>query len=256
MTSDAHPQRLTERTAIVTGAGSGNGRAIAFRLAAEGARVLVADIREDSALETVEAIRTAGGQAESRRANVADSADVDSLVDQAVRWGGKLDIMVNNAGINRRNLLADIVTAQWQELIDVNLTGVFYGTRAAGRAMIESGGGKIVNISSIREEVAGFGNIAYCASKGGVRMLTRAAALELSEHQINVNTVGPGYVETNMTRDLLKNPDVLGSAIDSVPWGRLAIPEEIAAATAFLSSDESSFITGTTLFVDGGHLTG
>ena len=122
--------------------------------------------------------------------------------------------------------------------------------------MIRSGGGKIVNISSIREEVAGFGNIAYCATKGGVRMLTRAAALELAEHQINVNTVGPGYVETNMTRTLLQDPDVLRSAIDSVPWRRLGLPEEVAAAVAFLSSNESSFITGTTLFVDGGHLTG
>ena len=255
VTSDSCPRRLSDRTAIVTGAGSGNGRAIALRFAAEGAGVLVADVNGDSGLETVQSIRADGGRAEFRRVNVADTADLDSLVDSAVEWGGRLDIMVNNAGINLRNPLLDIVTAEWQRLIDVNLKGVFFGTQSAARAMIKSGSGKIVNISSIREEVAGLGNIAYCAAKGGVRMLTRAAALELAEHKINVNAVGPGYVETNMTRGLLSNPQVLSALIASVPWGRLAVPEEVAAAVAFLASDESDFITGTTLYVDGGHLT-
>ena len=255
MTIDSQPRRLSGMTSIVTGAGSGNGRAIALRFAAEDAGVLVADINEESGLETVQSIRASGGAAEFRRVNVADTADIDLLVDSAVDWGGKLDIMVNNAGINARNPLPDIVTAEWQALIDVNLKGVFFGTQAAARAMVKSGGGKIVNISSIREQVAGLGNIAYCGSKGGVRMLTRAAALELAEHKINVNAVGPGYVETNMTRTLLGDPQVMSGLLATVPWGRLAFPEEVAAAVAFLASDESDFITGTTLYIDGGHLT-
>ena len=121
MTNDSHPRRLSGRTAIVTGAGSGNGRAIALRFAAEGAGVIVADIDEDTGLETVQSIRASGGAAEFRRVNVADTADINSLVDSAVEWGGKLDIIVNNAGINARNPLPDIVTAEWQALIDVNL---------------------------------------------------------------------------------------------------------------------------------------
>lgn len=146
---------------------------------------------------------------------------------------------------------------EWRNVIDVNLRGVFFGTRAAAKAMIDSrGGGKIINISSIREEVAGFGNIAYGASKGGVRMLTRAAALELAPHRINVNAIGPGYVETNLTKGLLEDEATLRRVVDSVPWGRLAEPDEVAASAAFLASAESRFITGITLFVDGGHLTG
>ena len=218
---------------------------------------MVADIRDDWGNETVAMIRRDDGTASYRHADVADSAEVDALVDYAVTWGGRLDIMVNNAGINLRNSLREIVMDQWKRVIDVNLKGVFFGTRAAAKAMIDSGGGgKIVNISSIREEVAGFGNIAYGAAKGGVRMLTRAAALELAPYRINVNAIGPGYVETNLTKGLLEDEATLRRVVGSVPWGRLAEPEEVAASAAFLASDESRFITGITLFVDGGHLTG
>ncbi len=250
-------RRLSGRTAVVTGAGSGNGRAMALRFASEGARVVVADIRDDWGNETVAMIHRDGEAASYKHTDVTDSAVVDALVDHALTWGGRLDIMVNNAGINLRNSLREIVMNEWRNVIDVNLRGVFFGTRAAAKAMIDSrGGGKIINISSIREEVAGFGNIAYGASKGGVRMLTRAAALELAPHRINVNAIGPGYVETNLTKGLLEDEATLRRVVDSVPWGRLAEPDEVAASAAFLASAESRFITGITLFVDGGHLTG
>ena len=250
-------RRLSGRTAVVTGAGSGNGRAMALRFASEGARVVVADIRDDWGNETVAMIHRDGEAASYKHTDVTDSAAVDALVGHALTWGGRLDIMANNAGINLRNSLREIVMNEWRNVIDVNLRGVFFGTRAAAKAMIDSrGGGKIINISSIREEVAGFGNIAYGASKGGVRMLTRAAALELAPHRINVNAIGPGYVETNLTKGLLEDEATLRRVVDSVPWGRLAEPEEVAASAAFLASAESRFITGITLFVDGGHLTG
>lgn len=250
-------QRLSGKTAMVTGAGSGNGRAIALRLAAEGARVAVADLRVDWGSQTVETIVEAGGSALFVKADVSISAEVDAAVASAAEWGQGLDIMVNNAGINLRNELVNIDPAQWKAVIDVNLKGVFCGIRAAGRRMVQDGKrGKIINISSIREEVAGFGNTAYCASKGGVRMLTRAAALEFAPHGICVNAIGPGYVETNLTRPLLANPQALKRIVESVPWGRLAVPEEVAAVAAFLASPDSDYITGTTIFVDGGHLTG
>lgn len=248
--------RLTEKVAVVTGAGGGIGRSAALRFAEEGARVVVSDIDEKSGQETARMIEQSGGSAMFVRTDVKNGENVEHLVNQAVEIYGGLDVLVNNAGVgNREARLHELSEAEWEHVVSINLEGVFLGMKYAVPRMMERGGGSIINTSSLlgfkgKKYVA-----PYNASKAGVITLTQNAALEYGKYHIRVNAVAPGVIDT---------PIVDGWKEDERKWniisranalGRVGQPEEVANAMLFLASDESSYITGTTLHVDGGGLT-
>lgn len=249
--------RLREKVAIVTGGGSGIGRATSLRFAAEGARVVVADINFVAASAVADEAQSAGGQAIPVEVNVADRASVDSLVERTLTEYGRLDILINNAGINRDALFLRLKDGevkkmseeQWDAVIAVNLKGTFLCSQAAALPMMRQNYGRIVNTSS----VAVLGNIGqanYSASKAGVIGLTRTLALELARYNITVNCVAPGATKTQMTAGI---PDNLREAlIQKIPLRRMAEPEEIASLHLFLASDEAAYITGQVIFCDGG----
>jgi len=249
--------RLQDKVAIVTGGGSGIGRATSLRFAAEGARVVVADINFAAASAVADAARAAGGQATPMEVNVADRASVEGLVERTLAEYGRLDILINNAGINRDALFVRVKDGeikrmndeQWDAVIAVNLKGTFLCSQAAAVPMIRQNYGRIVNTSSI----AALGNIGqanYSASKAGVIGLTRTLALELARYNITVNCVAPGATRTPMTAGI---PDNLREAlIQKIPLRRMAEPEEIAGLHLFLASDEAAYITGQVIFCDGG----
>jgi 3-oxoacyl-[acyl-carrier protein] reductase len=241
--------RFAGKVAMVTGAGGGIGAATAKRLSVEGARVCVIDLTKDGVAETVEKIRGAGGEALGLTGDVSRKAEVEGLVERALREFGRLDILINNAGINRDAMAAKMTEAEWDAVLDVNLKGSFLCAQAALAPMREQKDGRIVNTASI----AALGNIGqanYSASKGGVISLTRTLALEGARYGIRVNCVSPGGTETRMTAGI--PPEILERLMKQVPMRRMAKPEEIAAVHAFLVSDDASFITGQVIYVDGG----
>ena len=242
--------RLEGKVALVTGGGSGIGRATAVALAREGAAVMCADLNLDGARETVEAIEAADGQAVARSLNVRDEDDVRDALEATATQLGALHVLVNNAGIGGRN-------HTWDDLIEVNLNGVYYGLKH-GAPLIEAfGGGSIVSLSSILGLIgipgASDDGIGYTASKHGVVGLTRAYALNYASRGVRVNCVNPGFVETPLTAPLWDDPNRLESTTARHPLGRLGQPEEIANAILFLVSEDASFITGVALPVDGGY---
>ena len=241
--------RLTGKVAMVTGAGGGIGAATAKRLSVEGARVCVIDLTKDGVAETVEKIRGAGGEALGLTGDVSRKAEVAGLVERILREFGRLDILINNAGINRDAMAAKMSEEEWDAVLDVNLKGSFLCAQAALAPMREQKDGRIVNTASI----AALGNIGqanYSASKGGIISLTRTLALEGARYGIRVNCVSPGGTETRMTAGI--PPEILERLMKQVPMQRMAKPEEIAAVHAFLVSDDASFITGQVIYVDGG----
>ena len=244
--------RLEGKVAIVTGSGSGNGRAITIGYAREGARVFGADIDEESARETAELAERAGGEVEPGYVDVADSASVQEMVRRAEQRFEGLDILVANAGIIARAEFLEHTEEMFDRIIGVNLRGVFLCGLYAGRRMAERQGGSIINIASVNSEVAASNTAAYCASKGGVQMLTRSMAVSLARHNIRVNAIGPGTIRTNINRDRLDRPGAVEAESRRVPLGRLGQPEDLIGAAIFLASDESAYVTGHTLFVDGG----
>ncbi|MYA59550.1 MAG: SDR family oxidoreductase [Chloroflexi bacterium] len=256
MTDDAKAALpLAGRTALVTGAGSGFGRAISQRFARDGARVGLAEFNTAAADETRDLIEADDGEALVIPTDVTDYAAMQAAV-QAVtdRWG-RLDIMVNNAGITIREAFLDLTVDAFDKVMAANLTGVFHGVRAAGLQMKAQGGGVIINMSSIRANVGGFIHTSYCASKGGVRMLTKAAAVELGPYGVRVCAIGPGVAETPLTESLLANQAALDDQLSRVPMGRLGQPEDISEVAAFLASDDAAYVSGATLYVDGGEMT-
>jgi NAD(P)-dependent dehydrogenase (short-subunit alcohol dehydrogenase family) len=246
---------LEGKIAIVTGAGSGIGKAIALLYAREGAKIVVSDIVEKSAAETVDEIKTGGGTAIFVKADTGNPHECKNLVDQAVRQLGGLHIAVNNAGIaGPIKPLGEYPIEGWEKVISVNLSGVFYGMRYQIPAMLASGGGSIVNISSILGKVASKGSAAYVSAKHGVVGLTEAAALEYADQKIRVNSIGPGYILTPMLTNTLDEATI--NAVAGLhPMGRLGTAEEVAELALWLNSDKASFVTGAYYNIDGGYLT-
>ncbi len=240
---------LSGQVALVTGASRGIGRAIASALATAGATVVVNYARSpEAAAEVVAAIEAAGGKAWSHQADVAVEAEVETMVQTVLEREGRLDVLVNNAGITRDGLLMRMKTADWQSVIDLNLTGVFQCTRAVSRTMLKARRGRIINITSVVALMGNPGQANYSAAKAGVIGLTRGTAAEFASRGITVNAVAPGFIESDMTRDLAKEP-----ILAAIPLGRMGQPEEVAGAVLFLAADPAAaYITGQVLQVDGG----
>jgi glucose 1-dehydrogenase len=244
---------LEGKVAIVTGGNSGIGKAIALELAEQGASVVIDYIADPDATEELERrIAAAGSKAVGVRADVSKIKDLQRLVDTAVKTFGRLDVMVNNAGVETRTSVLDTTERQYEFVMDVNLKSAFFGTQLAARQMIaQGGGGRIINMSSVHEDWPMPGNASYCLSKGGMRMLTRTAGVELAPHGITVVGVGPGAVDTPINVSTEQDPAKLKKLNDAIPLGRMAKPEEIASLVAFIAGDGSSYVTATTFFADG-----
>jgi glucose 1-dehydrogenase len=245
---------LDNKAAIVTGSDSGIGRAIALELARQGASVTINYHKNaDAADATLKEIEDAGGKAQVIQADVSSVADIAKLVDGTVAAFGRLDILVNNAGMETRTSTLDTTEHQFDMVIAIDLKSAFFGVQLAAKQMIkQGGGGRIINISSIHEDWPMPGNAPYCLAKGGVRMLTRTAGVELAPHGITVVGVAPGAVHTPIDEVTLSDPVAKAKLESAIPLGRVAEPEEIARLVAFLASDEASYGTATTYVADGG----
>ncbi len=241
---------LSGRVAIVTGAGSGIGHAIAERFGAAGAAVCVSYLGfEDEA----KALAARLPRAIAVRADVSSAAGVQAMVDRTTRELGAVDVLVNNAGVEKEVPFLDLDEKTWDTIIAVNLKGVFLCSRACGRAMRDAGrGGSIVNISSIHEDLPFPGFSPYCASKGGVRMLMRSLAVELAPYRVRVNNVAPGAITTPINERTLRDPQKMAILHRIIPLRRLGRPSEVAEVALFLASDSASYVTGSTYYVDGG----
>lgn len=249
---------LEDKVAVVTGGNSGIGRAIALALANAGAKVVIDYIVHPEATDAlILEVERIGGQAIGVSADVSKVEDLERLVDAAVEKFGRLDIMVNNAGIETRTSVLETSEEQYDKVLDINLKSAFFGTQFAAKQMIaQSGGGRIINITSVHEDWPMPGNTAYCLAKGGMRMLTRTAGVELAPHGIRVVGLGPGAVATPINTVTMNNPATLAKLDGAIPLGRMAEPEEIAGVVVFLASDAASYLTATTVFADGGIMQG
>ena len=249
---------LHDKVAIVTGGNSGIGKAIALGLARAGAAIVIDYIAHPEATEALERdIAALGDVAIGVEADVSNVQDLQRLVDAAVAKFGRLDIMVNNAGMETRTSVLDTTEAQYNKVLDVNLKSAFFGTQIAAKQMIRQGsGGCIINITSVHEDWPMPNNTAYCLAKGGMRMLTRTAGVELAPHKIRVVGVGPGAVATPINLSTMNDPALLAKLNAAIPLGRMAQPEEIAGVVVFAAGDAASYLTSTTIFADGGIMQG
>ncbi|MGA7109233.1 MAG: glucose 1-dehydrogenase [Terracidiphilus sp.] len=247
-------QGLQGKVAIVTGAGSGIGQGIARRLGSEGAKIIVDYVgRSEGADQTVEAIKGAGGTAEAVEADVTSVDAVRTLVEEAWSRFGSADILVNNAGMEKRSDFWDTTEADYDHVMAVNLRGPFFLSQAFVRPLrAAKKPGRIINISSVHEDMVFPGFATYCCSKGGLRMLMRDLAVELGPLGITVNNVAPGAIVTPINQSLLENKTELNALLANIPLGRLGTPEDVSGLVAFLASDDAAYVTGSTFVIDGG----
>jgi glucose 1-dehydrogenase len=245
---------LEGKVAIVTGGNTGIGQAVVVALAAQGAKVVIDYVSNEQATRALEQKLTGLGEtAVAVEADVSKLEDLQRMVDTAVSSFGRLDVLVNNAGIETRTSVLDTTEDQYEKVLAINLKSAFFGTQIAAKQMIaQGGGGRIINMTSVHEDWPMPGNTAYCLAKGGMRMLTRTAGVELAPHNICVVGVGPGAVDTPINAQTVADPKALALLNSSIPLGRLAEPEEIASVVAFLAGPGASYITATTIFADGG----
>jgi glucose 1-dehydrogenase len=246
--------RLRDKVAIVTGGDTGIGKAICIAMAREGARIVIDYHGEQAPADALaRQIEAEGGSACAVGADVSSAQDVSNLIDAAVQRYGKIDIMVNNAGIEEKHPFLEMPLEIYEKVIAVNLTGMWLCSQAAARAMVhQKSGGRIINISSIHEEVSMPTNAPYCASKAGVRMLTRTISVELAPYGITVNDVCPGAIETPMDKPVKQNPEKYNELLSEIPMRRMGKPEEVAAMCVYLASDDAAYVTGASLVIDGG----
>jgi 3-oxoacyl-[acyl-carrier protein] reductase len=241
---------LTDRVAIVTGAGRGIGRAIALKLAGAGATVAVSDILEDEAKAVAEEIKASDGQSLAVVADVSSAADVARMVEETVKAYDRIDILVNNAGIARDQILLRMSEADWDRVLDVDLKSVFLCTKAVLRHMLRARWGRVISLSSIAGQVGNPGQANYAAAKAGVIGFTLTVAREVGSHGITVNAIAPGFIETEMTRQIKEEQRQEIKKL--IPADRFGTPDDVAEAVVFLASEEASYITGQVLSVNGG----
>lgn len=245
---------LQGKVALVTGGGRGLGKGMALALAGAGADVAVAARTEKELAGTVDEITALGRRAAGFRVDVLNIPGIRQMVDRVVAEFGRIDVLVNGAGMNIRKPVIEVAEEDWDYLMGVNLKGAFFTAQAAARVMIPRGQGKIINLASLTSEI-GLPNICiYGASKGGVSQMTKGMAVEWAPNGINVNAIGPGYFKTAMTAPLFSNEESVSGLVRRIPQGRTGIPEDLAGATVFLASAASDYITGQTIYVDGGWL--
>ena len=247
--------KLEGKVAVVTGSSKGIGKAIALRLVKDGAKVVINSRHQEDVDAVVKEIGKTGGNVYAIVADISKQEDIERLIADAVEHFGRIDIFVNNAGVLDRSSIADMDKEMLDRVIDINLKGTFMCMQAAARQMMEQGdGGNIVNISSIAG-IRAFPQMShYCMSKAGIIQMTRSAALELAPHKIKVNCIGPGAISTDMTKQIEDDPKLMKQTISHIPLGRIGEPDDIAGAVSFFVSEDSSYITGQTIFVDGGYV--
>ncbi|MDH5689334.1 MAG: 3-oxoacyl-ACP reductase FabG [Candidatus Bathyarchaeota archaeon] len=248
---------LDGKVAIVTGGSSGIGKAIVKTYLDHGAKVMIVDVDEEGLQETEKELAKFKEKVLLVKGDVTKVEDVRKTVDETVKKWTKIDVLVNNAGVGTISSLIEMTEEEWDYVLDINLKGMFLFTREVAKVMIEQKEGCVINLSSINEEVPLAGEIHYCVSKGGVKMLTRAVALELAPYNIRVNAIAPGMTETALTEELLVIPELKSAVLHQIPLGRIGRPKDIAKVAVFLASDYASWVTGSTICVDGGmHLIG
>jgi NAD(P)-dependent dehydrogenase (short-subunit alcohol dehydrogenase family) len=243
---------LTPRVAVVTGASRGIGHDLALALSDAGATVVATGRDAAAVAEVVEQARSEGGDAHGLIADLADPSESSKLMDRVVDEHGRIDILVNNAGLGTNHDVLDITPSDWDELMDVNLRGLFFTTQAAARHMVSQGYGRIINMSSQAAQVALPRHVVYCTSKGGVEQLTRALALEWASSGVTVNAVAPTFIRTPGTAERLDEPAFLQDVLARIPIGRVGTTTDVAAAVIYLASDAAGLVTGSVLPVDGG----
>jgi 3-oxoacyl-[acyl-carrier protein] reductase len=250
MTETQSNQRFEGQVAVVTGSARGIGRAIAIRLASEGADVVISDVEETQSRSTAVEIADLGRRSKAILCNVGKREDVESLVHQTSEEFGRLDIFVNNAGITRDTLALRMTEEHWNQVMDINLRGTFFGCQAAAKTMVKARRGKIVNLASVVGLTGNVGQANYSASKAGVIALTRTLAKELAPRNINVNAIAPGFIETEMTSQL--SDKARQAFLEKIPLNKPGTPEDVARLVCFLCSSDADYITGQVIAIDGG----
>lgn len=254
-------QTLKGQAALVTGADSGIGKAVAIELAMAGAKVIINHVDAlEIAQQTVDEIKAAGGEAYAIHADVSKEADVQAMFAEMYKQYGTIDILVNNAGLQRDSKFVDMTIEQWNTVIGINLTGQFLCSREAAKEFIKRGviegrskaAGKIICMSSVHEVIPWGGHVNYATSKGGIMMMMKSMAQELAPHKIRVMSIGPGAIQTHINQAAWRTSDALNELLTLIPYGRIGQPDDVGKLAAWLASDEADYITGTTIFIDGG----